>query len=190
MGPVDLKAYNFYDGKWLSFEFESGIKVEGLNVTGIRNIQGKLMLIRLTNCSVIYKEERLFSPEEGDFDMVIGKSITSAFAGAADPNSFPNLYGVSKTETIQTVKTDSDRILEDLYSRVRQLRESGSITGKKIRELIKELEDFSNEWLVLLELYEITDDKEIRDELLDKLRNIKGANPALTHLIDDGVSMI
>ncbi|MEL6989444.1 MAG: aromatic amino acid hydroxylase, partial [Bacteroidota bacterium] len=47
MGPFDLKAYNFYDNKWLSFEFESGVKVEGLNITGIRNIQGKLMLIQL-----------------------------------------------------------------------------------------------------------------------------------------------
>ena len=41
MGPFDLKAYNFYDNRWLSFEFESGIKVEGHNVTGIRNIKGK-----------------------------------------------------------------------------------------------------------------------------------------------------
>ena len=73
MGPIDLKAYNFYDGKWLSFEFESGIKVEGLNVTGIRNINGKLMLIQLRDCTVTYKKELLFLPEDGVFDMVVGK---------------------------------------------------------------------------------------------------------------------
>ena len=71
MGPVDLKAYNFYDGKRLSFEYESGIKVDGLNVTGIRNIQGKLMLIRLTDCTISYKDEVLFSPEDGDYDLVL-----------------------------------------------------------------------------------------------------------------------
>ena len=30
MGPNDLKGYHFHDGEWLSFEFESGIKVAGI----------------------------------------------------------------------------------------------------------------------------------------------------------------
>ena len=71
MGPNDLKTYNFHDGKWLSFEFESGIKVEGLNITGIRNAQGKLILIRLKDCTISYKNENLFLPENGIYDMVI-----------------------------------------------------------------------------------------------------------------------
>ena len=41
MGPRDLKAYNFYDGKRISFEYESGITVEGLNITGIRKCERK-----------------------------------------------------------------------------------------------------------------------------------------------------
>ena len=57
---IGLKTYHFYDGKWLSFEFESGIKVEGLNITGIRNAQGKLILIRLKDCTITYKNEYLF----------------------------------------------------------------------------------------------------------------------------------
>ncbi|HBC04737.1 MAG TPA: aromatic amino acid hydroxylase, partial [Aequorivita sp.] len=48
MGPRDLQAYNFYDGKPIEFEFESGITVAGLNVTGIRNLRGELMLIQFT----------------------------------------------------------------------------------------------------------------------------------------------
>ena len=99
MGPYDLKAYNFYDGKWLSFEFSSGIKVEGMNVTGIRNIQGKLMLIQLEDCTVTYKDEILFKPSDGTFDMAIGNKVVSAFAGAADYLSFPNLYKASEVLT-------------------------------------------------------------------------------------------
>ncbi|MBT3871488.1 MAG: aromatic amino acid hydroxylase, partial [Flavobacteriaceae bacterium] len=78
MGPRDLQAYNFYDGKEISFEFESGITVKGLNVTGIRNLRGELMLIQFTNCTVTYKNELLFSPEMGGFDMAVGKEIVSA----------------------------------------------------------------------------------------------------------------
>ena len=80
MGPRDLQAYNFYDGKPIEFEFESGITVAGLNVTGIRNLRGELMLIQFTDCTVKYKNEVLFSPEMGDFDMAVGKEIVSALS--------------------------------------------------------------------------------------------------------------
>ncbi|NND88925.1 MAG: aromatic amino acid hydroxylase, partial [Flavobacteriaceae bacterium] len=83
MGPRDLQAYNFYDGKPIAFEFESGITVKGMNVTGMRNLQGELMLIQFTDCTVCYKDEVLFAPSDGDFDMAVGKEIISAFAGAA-----------------------------------------------------------------------------------------------------------
>ena len=65
MTPVDLKAYNLYDGQRLAFEFESGITVEGLNITGIRNVKGKIMLIQLKDCTVRYGKEVLFKPEFG-----------------------------------------------------------------------------------------------------------------------------
>ncbi|MEE2802244.1 MAG: aromatic amino acid hydroxylase, partial [Bacteroidota bacterium] len=42
MGPRDLQAYNFYDNERIEFTYESGIHVEGLNVTGMRNLNGKL----------------------------------------------------------------------------------------------------------------------------------------------------
>ena len=67
MGPRDLQAYNFYDGKQIAFEFESGITVEGLNVTGIRNLGGELMLIQFTNCTVTYKNEAIIHTRNGRF---------------------------------------------------------------------------------------------------------------------------
>ena len=136
MGPIDLKAYNFYDGKWLSFEFESGIKVEGLNVTGIRNINGKLMLIQLRDCTVTYKKELLFLPEDGVFDMVVGKKIVSAFAGAADSNSFPNLYEVSPTTTLKQVKNESIKQLEEHYHTIREMRVAGATDDHVFNRII------------------------------------------------------
>jgi len=191
MGPVDLKAYNFYDGKWLSFEFESGIKVEGMNVTGIRNIQGKLMLIQLKDCTVTYKNELLFSPDSGIYDMVVGKDIISAYAGPADTNSFPNLYQVSKTKTVKSEKSESTSALERLYQNVRELREGNHRDALKIKNLTQVvLEKHSNEWLLLLELYEITEEKEVRDSITQQLENIKSIRPKLTSLIEDGFKLI
>ena len=191
MGPVDLKAYNFYDGKWLSFEFESGIKVEGLNVTGIRNIKGKLMLIQLKDCTVTYGDETLFSPEFGMFDMVVGKEIVSAFAGAADANSFPNLYNASKTLTVQPIKSDKTSLLETYYKNVRTWRTTDSGEESKIKDIFNHiLKDYPEEWLLILELIEISKSKDLRNEMTAYLENQVVKYPKLKGLIEEGLEML
>ncbi len=191
MGPVDLKAYNFYDGKWLSFEFESGVKVEGLNVTGIRNIQGKLMLIQLAECTVTYRDEILFKPEFGIYDMVVGKEIVSAFAGPADSDSFPNLYGESQTLTIKPDTSQELTTLENHYAFVRQLRESGSSDDDEIRSRFSDLKsNRPHEWLLFLELLEAAQNSELKAVLLDHLRNIKNQRAELESLIEDGLKLL
>jgi phenylalanine-4-hydroxylase len=191
MGPVDLKAYNFYDGKWLSFEFESGIKVEGLNITGIRNVYGKLMLIQLKDCTVTYKEEILFLPEYGVFDMVIGKEIVSAFSGTADSNSFPNLYEVSSIKTIKQVATESNTHLEQQYARVAEMRSNEVVDDTVLAYLFDLLKgNYPNEWLLHLEILEITNDENLALSIPSHLAKLAEEFPKLTLLITDGIEII
>ena len=191
MGPVDLKAYNFYDGKWLSFEFESGIKVEGLNVTGIRNVHGKLMLIQLKDCTVTYKNEALFLPEYGLFDMVVGKEIVSAFSGTADSNSFPSLYEVSPIKTIKQVATESKRRLEEHYAKVGEMRRDGLEDDTYLLELFNLLKNkYRKEWLLYLEILEITNDKNLAHSIHSHLAKLIEEFPMLNILITDGIQMI
>ncbi len=191
MGPVDLKAYNFYDGKWLSFEFESGIKVEGLNVTGIRNVYGKLMLIQLKDCTVTYKEEALFLPEYGVFDMVIGKEIVSAFSGTADSNSFPNLYEVSAIKTIKQEESESNRHLEKQYALVAEMRADGVTKDTVLAEIFNQIKDkYPKEWLLNLEILEITNNEKLLLSIHSHLAKIIEKFPKLTVLITDGIENI
>lgn len=191
MGPVDLKAYNFYDGKQLSFEFESGIKVKGLNVTGIRNLKGKLMLIQLKDCTVTYKGEELFKPEYGVFDMVVGKKIVSAFAGAADYNSFPNLYNVSQTLTVKPEKTAELSRLESYYQTLRDIRKEGDQNESKLEEIFQTIvNSYENEWLLALEILELTQDISLATEITTYLKNIASENSHLSTLILEGIEMI
>jgi phenylalanine-4-hydroxylase len=190
MGPVDLKAYNFYDGKWLSFEFESGIKVEGLNITGIRNINGKLMLIKLSDCTVTYRKECLFSPNDGEFNMVVGKKIISAYAGAADPNSFPNLYSASKTKTAKASVSSRQKTLEKLYDKIYELRRNKQANKEVIFNLLKECAPFDNEWLLYLELYELSLGTGLEVAVRERLMGIKNHKPHLAQLIEDGLELI
>ena len=191
MGPNDLKTYNFHDGKWLSFEFESGIKVEGLNITGIRNAQGKLILIRLKDCTISYKNEYLFLPEYGIYDMIIGKEIVSAFAGAADSNSFPNLYAESSTLTIKPAKNKAIIKLESYYGVVRNYRKEKKNDAELLKNLFEEVTTlYPKEWLLFIEIIELSFDTKLNQLIKSYFDKLISLHPELDSLISDGVKMI
>lgn len=199
MGPRDLQAYNFYDGKPIYFEFESGITVEGLNVTGMRNIKGELMLIQFTECTVKYKDELLFSPEMGDFDMAVGKEVVSVFAGAADFNSFPISGGPSKNKTIRPKLSPQEKELNDLYQRVREIREEKNVLPQsrehveELNKIFDELKQFHpSDWLLSLEIYELAAaiPNDLSQQVLTHLQNIMKKRPKVSHLISGGLNIL
>ena len=156
MGPRDLQAYNFYDNQRIEFTYESGITVEGLNITGMRNINGKLMLIHFTDCTVTYNDEVLFNPQDGILNLAVGKEIVSAYAGPADYHSFDLVYHKSKTETTQTELSDKQKNIINLYSQVRKMRETNKVDDQRVDELILQTnKTHPDEWLLIEELKEL-----------------------------------
>ncbi len=194
MGPRDLKAYNFYDGKRISFEYESGITVEGLNITGIRNINGKLILIQFEDCTVTYKEEVLFKPEFGTFDLAIGSNIVSAYAGAADFRSFNNLYHLPTTTTVKIDKDEQTIALEHLYDQVKELRNEAKVAESAMHTILEELKESNpTDWLLAVELYEVAKKNQhltLVAQITDYLETVKQGRPKVAHLIDDGLSLV
>lgn len=191
MTPVDLKAYNFYDGQRLSFEFESGVRVVGLNITGIRNVKGMIMIIQLEDCTVSFGNEILFKPEFGVFDMAIGNTITSAFAGAADANSFPNLYTASATKTIKPKKDKTQLELEILYQKIRSLRESKTFINSDIKSTFDKIKtSHYGDWLLAIELLELSTDQDISSEIKLYLNDLCSSNPNIYSLVSSGISLI
>ena len=197
MGPRDLAAYNFYDGKPIEFEFESGIKVKGMNVTGLRNLKGELMLIQFTDCTVTHKNDILFSPEDGDFDMAVGKNILSAFAGAADFLSFDLATHNLSTLGDVIAFSEEEEELNNLYKKVREFRNSTlhshpqpfSFKGEGSDLLLifnTVLEKFPNDWLLPLEIYELTG----ATEIVTHLQLLQEKRPEVAHLIAGGLGLI
>lgn len=209
MGPRDLQAYHFYDGKPISFEFESGITVDGLNVTGMRNLNGKLMLIQFTNCTVTYKEEVLFSPDMGDFDMALGQEILSAFAGAADYLSFKLKEHVVSSTTIKHTLSDIEKNLLTLYKEIRDMRERNEISAENLAVIFENVKThYPNDWLLSLEIYELvysadsstsshtpnitstTLGTSFAKAVLDHLITLKEKRPEIAHLIENGINLL
>lgn len=191
MSPIDLKAYNFYDGKWISFQFESGILVEGLNITGVRHTDGKLLLIEFENCTVTYGEEVLFRPSDGVFTLALGKEVVSAFAGAADHLSFPNLYHESETKTHRPAKSAARRQLEEHYGALRRYRQEGRGDQEFLATTFDRVQAaHPDEWLLPLEILELSRDEQLTGRLTDHLHELRERRPGLRKLIDDGLALI
>jgi len=194
MGPRDLKAYNFYDGKRIAFEYESGITVEGLNITGIRNLNGKLILIQFKDCTVTYGEEVLFSPKDGTLDLAVGSSIVSAFAGSADYLSFQDLYHISDNQTATKVSDHLKIELEGLYQKVRNLRNEKIYNEDEIISTIKISEtNHTSDWLLTLECLELAYEKgylDLSNIIENRLIEISKNQPKIAHLISDGIALI
>lgn len=191
MGPLDLKSYHFYDGERISFEFESGVKVEGINITGIRAISGKLLLISFKDCTVTHNGETLFRPEYGIYDMAVGKEIISAFAGAADAESFPMLYHESSTKTIKTNRSEKTIALENFYAEIRSIRTQKTIDNNRLKTIFAKLKNnYPTDWLLPLEIMELSTDDTLQKEISAYLITLKTNYPKYDKLITDGMKLL
>jgi len=192
MSPKDLEVYGIIEGQVTSLDFEGGIKVKGKIITGKRDLQGKIILISFENCTVTFLDQILFDPSLGVYDMVVGENIKSAFAGPASTDSFSDVYSISDSKTSKIVYSESDQNLHVLYKKVRTLRANKSLDQKIIRNIFdKVLTKYPNEWLILLELYELTYKKNItlEEEIYSQLIKLKQTNN-LKQLICDGLDLI
>ena len=189
MSPRDLKTYGIYEGEFMTLEFESGLVVRGKAITGTRDLRGKILLITLDDCTVTFKDEILFKPEWGIYDMAIGKEVISAYAGAADVNSFDDMSKVSNTKTHKINYSEMEKELYGLYDQVCEMRTTNSVSEEKVTFIFNQLQaKFSNDWLLLLELYELFIKKEyaIEKEILKALHDLK-SNKSYTKLIENGL---
>ena len=192
MSPRDLEAYQIYEGKRTSLEFEGGIKVVGDLITGTRDLRGKILLVSFKNCTVTYGEKTLFKPTWGIYDMAVGKEVVSAYADAADISSFEDRTEVSKTKTHKIQYTDKEKELYSLYEKVRNMRETNSVSEENITSIFNQLKkDFMKDWLLNLELYELALQYNfpIQEEVYSYLLVLQ-ENESYQKLIENGLNLL
>ncbi len=192
MSPRDLEAYQIYEGKQVTLEFEGGVVVKGEVITGTRDLRGRIVLVSFRDCKVTYKNQVLFRPEWGIYDMAIGKDIISAFAGPADVNSFDNLGKISVTKTNKITYSKTELELNKLYQKVRTFRDDKATDENQLTAFFLTLKNkFENDWLLTLELYEIAVEKNFSTQkvILIHLQLLK-ENIEFSQLITDGLELI
>lgn len=186
----DLKALAIVSGNRVVLNFESGVKVEGLLNNLWKNRKGINMLMSFKDCTVTYNGQKLFDPEWGVYDMTIGQSIVSVYAGAADIESFERDNVFQFQETTHKIDYSTKRKeLHKLYHKVYLIRNE-EINSEELDNLFQTLlQDHPNDWLCALDILEICKDKILSQKIeshlinLSKTSNFKG-------LIIDGVKLL
>jgi phenylalanine-4-hydroxylase len=192
MSPRDLRAYDIYEAEKVTLEFEGDIIVTGEIITGSRNLQGEILLIKFKNCTVTHKDKILFQPEWGIYDMVVGKKVISAYSGPADVNSFDMINHIPSSHTIKAKKSEQREELEGLYQNIRTIREgkSAQITLKEAFSAVSA--NHPNDWLLAVEIAELAvrdNNHDFLGKILNHLEKVKQNRPEVAHLISGGLEL-
>ncbi len=190
MSPTDLEMYGIYEGKLTTLTFEGDITVTGEVITGKRNLQGKIILISFKNCTVKQGDILLFHPDWGIYDMAVGKSIISAFSGPADVTSFDLINATPSEKTHKVQLGPKEQQLNQLYEKVKQLRNIKSTEGlKTIFDTLTH--HFPNDWLLPLEILELAAQHDLAwvDTIKEHIERVKANNPDQAHLLEEGIEL-
>jgi phenylalanine-4-hydroxylase len=193
MSPKDLNAYDILESKKVKLEFEGGVIVEGEIVTGSRNLQGEIILIRFKNCTVTHGETVLFQPEWGVYDMAVGKKVVSAYSGPADVNSFDLITHMPSSTTIKAQQSAERDELEILYQQVRNIRETKDKEAALTPIFEKLQNNHKRDWLLSVEIAELLNERnesQLLDKVVSHLEDQKIKRPEVAHLISGGLDLI
>jgi phenylalanine-4-hydroxylase len=186
-------------------QFTSGVRVAGW-VKQIRRKNGQVVLISFEQCSVTLRDQILFRPQWGTYDMAVGASILSVYAGAADRERFyadetHSTDAIQPQENVNGASTNihpTEAVLNELYQLVRDTREKQ--WGKpeiieNFKHVSKQLDAiYPNDWLLRLEIMEILSEHKLNDELSSHLENqlekLKKHNGEFAPLIENGLLLI
>ncbi len=193
MSPRDLEAYDIYEGKTITLEFEGDVFITGQVITGTRNLQGKILLIAFKNCMVRHRDEIIFQPDQGIYHLAVGKFVQAAFAGPADLDSFDLLHPKLSVKEKLPATSERRKKLNNYYQEISAIR-MGKQSLSKLDPIFRAAQkNFSDEWLLLLEIYEIAqnqNDLSLAEETFQALNELKKRQPNITHLIEGGLVLI
>ena len=186
----ELQDLDVKVGRRASVEFNSGVKVSGILTGETRHLDGRLMMLSFSDCSVSLGDRVLFQPEWGIYDMAVGAQISSVYSGVADPYNHVMEFKVS-AETTHKIEYDSQtRKLFGLYEQVRRIRETRSGYEQLSETADMLAAEFPQDWLCTMEILEILTDiglyPDVRDALHRRLERMTETIPECRKLIEDG----
>jgi phenylalanine-4-hydroxylase len=190
------------DGEWRALgqrvELASGIVLEGAFVRALR-VGGRALVVTFRACTVRDGARTLNDAGRGLFHLACGAGVPSVFGGAADRERFPDTAAgeAFRAAPPKSNLTEANRALNELYGRVRKLREAGTWPrdGEALAEIHAELEArYPNDWLLRWELLELCSGYELNSAWApvarERLAAIAQGAGETGKLIERGLSLL
>ncbi len=191
----ELESLNFKENHLIDLKYSSGVCVHGV-VKSLKCMNNKPLLVTLKECQVTLSGETLFIPEWGEYDLALGSSVTSVFRGPADRCAYGMIEEDFEVKKVPQKKyTEAEIYLMDLYQVIREQRQSHQYDLQRMEEILKDLrENYTDDWLLKLEIYELCLacqhppewTKDLKNELLAHDVN----NTEVKYLIQRGLCLV
>lgn len=190
MTEAELGERGIRVGRRTLLSFESGVLVTG-QLERIERREGRIVLMRFSDCKVTLGSLSLFEPEWGPYDMAVGARIVSVYAGAADQDAFEEPPQIPAARTGKRSAAAGPKALGALYARARAIHEGREAADEVPGLWRKVRREFQEDWLLQLELLEISIARRLpsslREEIRSALEEQARARPELARVIGDGL---
>lgn len=165
---VNFDFKNLKIGAVQILNYTSGVRVSGklINILSLdKTTAGRAALLSFEEATVEYvtvsankfQTEKLFLPEWGIYDLIIGKTVTSVFGGPADRSQFEVLDDFAAARVSQPTYNPEQKNIFSYYQEVRNLRNTTHrISAEDIIKLFNKFKERAPaEWLLFVELVEL-----------------------------------
>ncbi len=153
----ELRALGLVVGARCRIRLTSGYEISGHVVAATRQ-DGKLVVLKWRDCTVVRGGETLFAPAWGEFDMGVGEQVVSVFGGPADRTTYGSLdIGEATTSPArQSPFTAEELSVFAAYATMRQMRDAKTSTPAPLLEQAETVaKRYPKEWLLRLESLEL-----------------------------------
>ena len=180
--------------KSINLEFNSGVLIKGI-LKSINQISSKISIVTINDCAVTHNDEILFSPDWGEYDLILGEQITSVYGGPADIDKYYTLKNkYERISSNKTITSNSDTRLNKIYLQIRDFRNTGNKEYEILHSLFENLvNNYPKDWLAKIEIYEIISNKGLKWEEPLKtsiMRNLENAERELAQAIKNSIRLI
>ncbi len=138
--------------------WDSGVELKGTLVSEIKK-DSKTLVKTFKDCKVMLDGKVLFDPSWGEYDLVLGITVTSVFGGAADKEAYGEFDDFVAKKVPEKKYTEQQQHLFGLYQKVRDLRKNikgNNQIEKELIQILEELKKHPQDWLLKLEILELT----------------------------------
>jgi phenylalanine-4-hydroxylase len=174
---TDLQRLGVMSGADLVLKYETGANITG-QVKAVHFVDGRLKVLTLSRAKAVLKDELLFDPAWGEFDIAVGTCVTSAYGGPADRTAFGETEDFTRKLVPRRIFSDEVLAKHRLYDEVRLLLNGASSSSNsqvRLSELIqKSAAIAADDWLIQVELLEAAEKMKAPPESLRKIEAALG----------------